>query len=44
MKKEAIRGGFHMKYEIFSKVLNFNKSFFNHFVEMAKDKKNSRTT
>ncbi|MEH6938397.1 aminodeoxychorismate synthase, component I [Bacillus sp. JJ664] len=30
-----------MKYEIFSKVLNFNKSFFNHFVEMAKDKKNA---
>lgn len=30
-----------MKYELFSKVLNFNKSFFYHFVEMAKDKKNA---
>lgn len=30
-----------MNYEIFSKVLNFDKPFFYHFVEMAKDKKNA---
>ncbi len=30
-----------MKYEIFTKALSFNKSFFNHFVEMARDKKNA---
>ena len=42
MKKEAhTEGDFYVSYEIFSKVINDSTPFFQHFVEMAKEKKNA---
>jgi len=41
MRKEAIRGGFHVNYEIFSRVLNYSVPFFHHFTDLAKKKNNA---